>query len=299
MSEVGPALTSPTQFEMMLADEDEGEDTNSESSRLYSFFSSSQLAIQTGATELTSRPKTPTPRSVHRLSNHPYGSPQILRRSIGYLPPPSSTYFNTTLLPRRQSEQSGIQHHTSKPLLHTPPLHYSIPLQGGRGSFENDLSIWDMDRTSTSIQPSHASHIPSGQLQRTIPPHSVPEWQFANTYTQSSAYYSFQPNPSSHPDGGYPFQPFPDDDQSRFILMTSPSSSHCSTMPLLQQNVGIDSCWDHESGTTRIPGIAHHRNHMTAQWPSGSVLPGTSQNSGPSLGPARMFYHLGSEPGDD
>ncbi|KAH0839803.1 hypothetical protein J3R83DRAFT_748 [Lanmaoa asiatica] len=293
MSEIGPALTSPTQFEVTLTEEDEGEETNSESSRLYNTSPLSPLAIQTDATELTFRRETPAPRSVQRSSSHPHGSPKILHRNTGDLPLQNSTCFTTTLFPRRQSEQSRIQHHASEPLLHPPALHHGTPIQGDRGSFENNYTLWDIDRPSTSNQPQagpfHGSYFPTGQLQYAMPPHSIYQWQFANAYTQSSAY----------PGSGYLLQPFQADDKTRFIPTTPPSSSHSFTTALPQQIFGIDSSWNHESSTTMIPGIAHPRNPMISQWPSGSVplnpsFPGSLQNSESSLGPG-VSYHLVSD----
>lgn len=268
MCEVGPALTSPTQFDMALADEDERENTSSESNRLYSSFFSSPLVIETAVSELTSWSKTPTPRSMHRLSNHPRGSPQM----------------------QHQSHPPGIQHHALNPVFHPPPLPYNIPIQGGCGSAEHDPSLWDTDRASTSIQlctsPSGASLVPSGQLQHAMPSHSVPEWQFANAHTQPSA-YPFQPTLLSPPDSSHLFQPLPDNDQSMFI----------PTMPW-QKNVGIDLPWIHESDTTRVPSVMHPRTHMMAQWPSGLVLPDTLQTSGSSLSPAGGFHDLVSDHGN-
>jgi hypothetical protein len=299
MSEVGPALTSPTQFEVTLAEEDEGEDADSESSQFRSSFLSSPLAIQADATELASWPEAPTPQSVHRSSNHPHSSPKVPHRSTGRPPPEKSTRFSTALPPWRQSEQSGTQYLASEPLLHPSTPHHGILIQGGHGSLENYYTLWDMDRTSTSSQlqagHSHLGQTPSRQ-QDTTPPHSVPEWQFA--HTQSSA-YPLQFDPSSHPGSGCLLQPFQADDRTRFIPMTTPSSSHCFTIPLPRQTVAIDSSWDHESSITMIPDIAHPRNPMIPPWPSGSVLPTPSfpeplQNSGSPPDPW-MFYHLVSD----
>lgn len=292
MSEVGPALTSPTQFEVTLMEEDEGEDACSESSQFRSSFLSSPLAIQADATELASRPEAPMPQSVHRSSNHPHGSPKMLHRSTGHPPPQKSTRFSTTLPSWRQSEQSGTQYLASEPPL-SPSAHHGILIQGGRGSPENDYTLWDMDRTSTSSQlrasHSHFGQIPSGQ-QHSTPPHSIPEWQFA--HTQSSA-YPLQFDPSSHPGSGCLLQPF------QVIPMMTPPSSHCFTIPLPRQNVAIDSPWDHESSITMIPGTAHPRNPMIPPWPSGSVLPNPSfpeplQSSGSPPGPW-VFCHLVSD----
>lgn len=283
MSEMGPALTSPTQFEAMLTEEDEGEDTSSESGRLYSTFPSSPSAIHLDVTELT-------PRSVHCSSSHPHGGSEILHRSNGHPPPQNSTCFGTTLLRRQRSEQSYMQRHALEPLLHPPALHHGISIQGGCGSFENDYSLWDMDPTSAGIQPpigsSYRSHVPSGQLQHALPPPSIPE--FANAHTQSSAYLS----PLSLPGRGCLFQPFQADDRAKFITTTPPPPSYCLT--LSQQN-GIDSSWNHDSSMTMIPSITHTRNPMISQWPSGSVPPNLSfpeplQNSGSSLGPG-VSYH--------
>ena len=296
MSEVGPAQTSPTQFEVTLTEEDEGWDASSESSPLRSSFLSPPLALQADATELTPRPEALTPQSVHRSSNYPHGSPKMPHWSTSHPPPQKSTRFSSALLPRQQSEQSGIQYFASETLLHPPTPHHGIPIQGGRGSLENDYTLWDIDRTSTSsrlqIGHSHLSQIPSG-LQHTTPPHSIPEWQFAPT--QLSAYpLPLQFDPSSHPGSGCLLQPFQADDRTRFIPTTTPPSSHCFTIPL-PQNVAIDSSWDHESSTTVVPGIARPRNPMVPPWPSGSVLPSPSfpeplQNSGSPPG-SWVFYH--------
>lgn len=264
MSQVGPALTSPTQFEMTLTDEDyedEGEDTSSESSKLYGIFSSSPSAIQTGTTEQTFRPETPTPRSVHRLSNLPRDIPQSFHRRTGHSPPPSSTRFSTVSLPRWQYEHSNMQHHeASESLFHPFPPHYTNLTQGHRGSFENDPSFWDTDFTPISIQPRtgphHSSPIPSRQLQHAMLPRSDPEWQYADIHT------------------------FPDDSQTRLIPTPPPSSSRYLTMPLSQQDDGIYSSWNHEAGITI---------------PLDSYFPELLQSSGLPFDPACMFYHLVSD----
>lgn len=295
MSEMGPALTSPTQFEMMLPEEDGGEDTSSESSRLYSSFPSSPLAIQADVAELTSPPEAPTSRFIHRSSGRPHRSLEVLHRSTGHLPPQNSTCASTTFLPRRRSGQPSLQHHVSEPPTHPFALHHGASIQGDCGSFEDDYTLWDC--TSTGIQPRtgsfHRIHVPSGQLQ-----HTIPEWQFANAQTQSSV-YPLQANPSSYPGSGYLFQPSQADDRTQFIPTTSPSFSHRFTIPLCQQNAGIDSSWNHDSSITMIPGIVHPRNPTISQWPSGSIPPNPPfleplQNSELSLDP-RVFYHLVSD----
>ncbi|KAG8218518.1 hypothetical protein J3R82DRAFT_4156 [Butyriboletus roseoflavus] len=276
MSEMGPVLTSPTQFETTLTEEDEGDDTSSESGRLYSTFPSSLLAIQPDATELTFRPETPAPRSVYCSSSHLHGSPEILHRSGGYPPPQNSTCFGTMLLQRQQSEHSDIQRHASEPLLHPPALHHEISIQCGCGAFEDDYTLWDMDRTSASIEPqagpSYRSHVPSGQLQHPMPLHSIPEWQFANPHTQSSA-YPIQANPLSLSGSDCLLQPSQAGDRDKFIATPPLPPTYCFTLPLSQQNVGVNSSWNHESSMTMIPSIAHSRNPVISQWASGSVPP--------------------------
>lgn len=263
MSEVGPALTSPTQFEMMLSEEDEGEDASSESSQFRSSFISSPLAIQADATASPSGPETPTPRSARCSSNYSHGGPEMLHQCTGYPP------------------------------LHPPTLH-GIPIQGCHGSLANDYTFWDMDRTSTStqgiqLQP-HPSQIPSGQLQHAMPPHSIHEWQLAEAHPRSSS-YPFQLDSSSQPGSGSSLQPFQADDRTRFIPTTPPSSSYCFTIPFPQHIVAIDSSWNYEPSITMIPD--------SRNWPSGLVLSNPSlpeplQNSGSPHSPG-VFYHSVSD----
>ncbi|KAF8559164.1 hypothetical protein OG21DRAFT_1481014 [Imleria badia] len=302
MSEVGPALTSPTQFEVTLAEEDEGEDATSESSQFRSSIPSSPLAIQADATGLASRPETPMPRSDRRSSNYPHDSPKMLHWSTGHPPPQTSTRFCTTLLPRRQFVQSGTQYRASEPILQPPALHHGIPIQSGHRSFENDCALWGMDCTPTSIQPpadhSHPIQIPTGQLQHTILPHSIPEWHFANAHTQSSE-YPLQLDPSSYPGSGCLLLPFQADEPTRIVPTMSPSSSHCFTIPFPQQNVAPDSSRNHESSINMIPGIAHPQYPVMPPWRQGSTLPNSpfprplqDPGSPPGLG---VFYHLVSD----
>lgn len=268
MSEVGPTLTSPTQFEMTLTEEDEGEDASSESSRFRGSFISSPLAMQVDATASTSRPETPTPRSVCPSSNHSHGSPEMLHRCTGYPP------------------------------LH-PPTFHGIPIQGCHGSLDNDYTLWDMDRTSTSIQDiqlqaghSHPSQIPSGQLQHAMLPHSIHEWQLAKAHPRSST-YPFQFDPSSHPGSSCPLQPSQADYRTGFIPTTppSPSSSHCFAVPFPQHIVAIDSSWNYEPNITMI---TEPRNQPSGLVLSNPSLPGPLQNSGPPHG-LGVFYHSVSD----
>lgn len=294
MSEVGPVLTSPTQFEVTLAEEDEGEDATSESSQFRSSFPSSPLTIRLDATEPTSRPETPMPRSDNRSSDHPHGS-LVLHRSTGHPPTQKSTRFCTTLLPRRQS---ATQYRASEPILQPPALHHGIAIQGGHESLGNDCALWGMDYTSTSIQllanHSHPSQIQSGQLQHTVPTHSIPEWQFASAHTQSSE-HPLQLNPPSHPGSGCLLLPFQADDPTRIVPTISPPS-HFFTIPFSQQNVGSNPSRNHEPSKGMIPGTPFSQYPIIPPLPPGSSLlnppfPRPLQNSG-SLPSSGVFYHL-------
>ena len=289
MSEMGPALTSPTQFEVTLTEEEEAEDAGSESSQFRSFFLLSPLAIQA---QPTSRPETAVPRSVHRSSNHPHHGPEMSHRDTEHPSPQKSTRFRTTLLLGQQSEQSETQHPAWEPRFHPPSLR-GIPIQGGHGSPENNYTLWDMDRTSSSIQLRDVHSHPSGQLQHTMSPHSLPEWQFADPHTHSSP-YPVQPNTSPHLGGGCPLLPYQADDQTSFIPTMSPSSgsSHRSTIPSPQQNVAVHSSRGYESSM-------HDGYPMMAPWPEWSTLtdpplPLPLQNPVSPPGPG-MFYHLVSD----
>ena len=304
MSEVGPVLTSPTQFEMTLTDEDDGEDTNSESNHLYSSFYPSPRAMDVGAIKLASRPETPTPQSVHLLSNRPHGVPSMTQRSTGRSPPPNSTYFSTMLPPVQQPEQSGVQHYASEPFLHLlPPPQYTTPIQCGHEPLGSSFGLRDMDRTSANSQfrvgPSRAGFVPSGQLQHIVPPQLVPEWRFADSQTHL---YPSLPNPSSNSDSGYLLEALPDDNQAMFIPAMPPPSFHCFRMPPDEQNVGVDSFWDHGSSPTGIPGIMDPRNPTMAPWPLGSVPASSEFHPGPveisessSLTPAWPLRHAISD----
>ncbi|KAG6378602.1 hypothetical protein JVT61DRAFT_12869 [Boletus reticuloceps] len=297
MSEVEPALTSPTQFEVTLMEEDEAEDASSESSQFRNTFLSPPLAIQADVAELTSRPETPMPRSVHPSSNYPHYSPESLHRSAGHTSPQESEYFSTTLLARWQSEHPGTQGCASDPLFHPPALCRGISIHGGHGSYDNDYALWDVDRTSTSIQlradHSYPSQIPSGQPGYTMPLHSIPDLHFANTHPQSSPYPA-QLNASTQPGSGCLLLPFQADEQT-FGPMTSSSFSHCFTIPLSRLDVAINPSQNRESSLTRTSST----QFPYPTWPPASTLPNPSfpdplQNSGSPPSPG-VPYHLVSD----
>ncbi|KAG9317341.1 hypothetical protein JVU11DRAFT_1540 [Chiua virens] len=287
MSEVGPILTSPTQFERTLMEEDEGVDTGSESSPVYSAFPLSPLTIRTDVTELSSQIETSSPSSVHPSSGHLHDSLEVSRRFTGHPLSRNSRRPRTISLSRRQF---SIQHHGAEPPLHLPTVHDDLPTQRGRGLSEQEYDPWDIDYTSTSIRADlyQGNH---EQLQFTIPPHSSVEWQFSDAHTQFPAYPS-QPNTSSHSFTGYPSRSLQPNDRDRMIPMTPPSFTHFSALPLPQQHAGIDTPWNHD---TLASGITYPRNLMIPQWPStppNQSFPGIQ--SPESISGSGVFYHLDS-----
>lgn len=297
MTEVGPVLTSPTQFEVILIEEDEKEGPSSESGQFCSTFPSSSSAIQVDAIELSPRHGAPMPRPARRSLNRPCGSPSMFHQNAehSHPPPRELTRFNATL-PSRQPDQSGAQYRASESPSHSPALHHGILIGSGHPLLDNDHTFWDMDHSSIGVQllsaPSHLNRFPNGQLQHTMPPPSILEWQSTNTHTQSSV-YPFEFDRLSQP--GSLSLPFQVDDRSGLVPTTSPPSPHCCTTSLLQRNVTIDQIWDHESGITMVPAFVHPRYPMAPPSTQGLTLSDPSFPEYPGESSPHLGDHLVSE----